>query len=261
MRPRAAFLCFWPSMLLNLSLGGCGFGLFIQNDPMRAPLSGIEPGTHARADVLSLLGEPAVSFTERGVDLFERAGELTDVLLPGIPYTTERTYYTLISYDRHGTLTGIDSGGYVYRSTLTAGRFRYHMGYPGTLLEQEESPAYLARSEACAIVLLVAGSRWSDKLYYRDPIHVNDLVWQGPPDYQSYYHLVTEPGGQRVEVTWSRRTGPTTEERSFQCGSGEVLYLTLDSGSPNSTIDIRVDVPADLPDRALILYPPPTKQD
>jgi len=49
-------------------------------------------------------------------------------MLPGIPYTTEQTYYTLISYDASGRLTGIDSGGHVYRSTLEADRFRYKMG-------------------------------------------------------------------------------------------------------------------------------------
>lgn len=113
--------------LATLVLGGCGISVLVQKDPMRDALAGLTPGTNSRADVVALLGEPFVSFPERGVDVFQRAGSLVDVLLPGIPYETEFTYYTLISHDASGRLTGIDGGGYVYRSKLEADRFRYRM--------------------------------------------------------------------------------------------------------------------------------------
>jgi len=232
-------------------------GLFIQHDPMSKELAELAPGTHRRADVTALLGEPLASFPERGVDLFERGGKLTDLLFPGIPYTTQWTFHTLISYDATETLTGIDTGGNAYRSTLSAGRFRYHMPYPGTLLEFEDKPAFETRAGACSMVLLAVGSRWSDKLYYRDPIRVNDLVIPGLRGFDSYRYLVVEPGPQSLSATWSSRSGPWSETRTFECADGTLIYVTLipDRGS---AIHIANSRPAELEGRALVLYPNPS---
>ncbi|HEY5645445.1 MAG TPA: hypothetical protein VIS76_05875 [Pseudomonadales bacterium] len=240
-------------LLAVLLLGGCPTGVFIQHDPQSEAVADLEPGVHTRADVIALLGEPLVSLPERGVDVFQREGELTDVLLPGVPYTTEWTFHTLISYDEQGDLTGIDTGGRVYRNRLNVGRFSYWMGQPGMLVEQEITPAYLEPAPGCSIVLLVVGNRWSDKLYYQDPIRLDDLVLQGPPDYASYYLLSVAPGGHLLRVTWN--AGMTTEERSFGCADRETVFVTLNADHEGSTIDVAHEVPPELPGRALILFP------
>lgn len=246
------------SVFATLLLGGCPSGIFLPDNPMSDALTGLEPGVHGRADVAALLGDPLVSLPDRGVEVFVREGELTDVLLPGIPYTTDWTYYTLVSYDEKGTLTGIDTGGNVYRTTLRAGRFSYGMGRTGTLLEQELTPAYDVPGEACTVVLTVVGGRWSDKLYYRDPIRLSGTALPGPPDFASYSYHSLAPGRQELSVTWTGRQGTWSREQAFDCGAGDLLYVVLAGDRKEAPITVGPAIPPELPGRALLLYPPPT---
>ena len=240
-------------------MAGCSTGVFIQKDPMKDKLAEFSPGTHSRAEVVALLGEPLVHMPERGVDVFQREGELVDMLLPGIPYTTDWNYYTIISYDQAGMLTGIDSGGYVYRSVLEAGRFQYRMGYPGTLVERELEPAYATPSAGCTLVMLTVGSRWSDKLYYQDPVSLNAETVPWHADYSSYLYLATAPGPQNLSVIWGTRRGPESSSRTFDCGDAEIVYVTLTDDLDGEPIAIGRELPAELHGRSLVLYPPATQ--
>jgi len=179
-------------------------------------------------------------------------------MLPGIPSTTEQTYYTLISYDASGRLTGIDSGGYVYRSTLEADRFRYKMGAYGMLLEQERRPAYGTRGPGCTLVLLLGGNRWSDRLYYQAPVHLNGAELEVRADYSSYLYWSIDPGPQSLSVKWSGWNGPWSSDQDFECAAGELLYVMLTGDRNGEPIAVGRDVPAALQGRALVVYPPPT---
>lgn len=240
-------------------MGACSTGVFIQKDPMKDKLAAFSPGTHSRTEVVALLGEPLVHMPERGVDVFQREGELVDMLLPGIPYTTDWNYYTIISYDSDGMLTGIDSGGYVYRSVLEAERFQFRMGYPGTLVERELQPAYATPGAGCTLVMLTVGNRWSDKPYYQDPVMLNDETLPWHADYSSYLYVSTAPGPQSLAVTWGTRRGPESSSRTFDCGNAEIVYVTLTDDLDGEPIAIGREFPTELQGRSLVLYPPATQ--
>jgi len=253
-RRTASLACLYGILLL----AGCGTGVFIQKDPARDALADLRPGFSRLEEVVAVLGEPLISFPDRGVAVFQREGELVDVLLPGIPYTTGWTYYTLVSFDDSGRLTGIDSGGYVYRTFLKADRFRYRMGYPGFLMEHEREPAYRLSGEGCSLVVAVVGDRWSDALFYKDPIELNGQAMQLEYDYSSYSYWSVEPGTQSLAVTWGTRRGPVRREYGFDCPDGALRYVILESDRKGEEIVVAEKLPALLEGRWLVLYPPIT---
>lgn len=58
------------------------------------------------------------------------------------------------------------------------------------------------------MVVLLVGNRWSDGLYYKEPVQLNGAVLEVHADYSSYLYVVSEPGVQALSATWTGRSGP-----------------------------------------------------
>ncbi len=235
---------------------GCSTGVFIQHDPTGDSLDTLTPGTYSRKDLVDRLGDPVISEVELGVEVFEHDGALTEMLLPGIPYRTAWTYYTLVTYDEAGNPIARDTGGYVYRSRLTSGRFSLY--FPDTLLEAEEVPVYRQQvsENQCALTILLVGNRWSRNLRYDWPIQFNGTAWQlQRQPYDSYRYVlidVSDNTSQTLQVFWGGT--PESDERQFECPPGKRRFVTIEAGA-DEPIAVQEDEPTELAGRLRVLAP------
>lgn len=199
-----------------------------------------------------------ISEIELGAEVFQHDGELTEMLLPSIPYRTTWSYYTLVTYDEAGNPTAHDTGGYVYRSQLASGRFRFY--FPETLLEAEVMPIYRQPPSAnqCALTIILLGNRWSRPLYYDRPIQLNDADWQLQRRACDTYRFVnidvSEGTTQTLRVSWGDSPAPKTDQRQFECPAGDRRFVTLEAGA-EQPITVHEEEPRELAGRLRVLSP------
>jgi hypothetical protein len=182
---------------------GCGTGVFFQHSPYDGDaLDGIVPGRTTRAEMHDRFPNRLGETSDWPVDVFVDEGELTELVIPPLPFTTKAEYYLLAVYDERGRVKEAEAAGPVYRTYLDVDDFRLNMVRGALLAPAGQSAEFATRAvddESCVFVVGFDGiPKWEA------PVALSDQGHRFAPGRDVEVALARwrlAPGVRKVDVT------------------------------------------------------------